>query len=158
MKKTIILSTILVTATGYLEAQNGSVTSGGDASGSGGKASYSIGQVDYITANGSGGTITQGLQQPYEISTNGIEQANSSLSGVSLYPNPATDFIVLSVQNLETQKMSYALCDQLGKILAKEELNSSQTAILMEEFPNATYFIKVYNNKEVKTFKIIKNK
>jgi len=46
---------------------------GGNATGQNGRVSYSIGQVDFITVSGSGGTVTQGIQQPYEIFVVGVE-------------------------------------------------------------------------------------
>ncbi|MEO6684342.1 MAG: T9SS type A sorting domain-containing protein [Dyadobacter sp.] len=44
-------------------AQKASVSSGGDATGSGGSVSYSIGQVFYNTNSAAGGVVRQGVQQ-----------------------------------------------------------------------------------------------
>ena len=49
------------------QAQEAVSAAGGNASGSGGTASYTIGQVAYTTNSSASGTITQGVQQPYEI-------------------------------------------------------------------------------------------
>ena len=49
-------------------AQQGTVSSGGVAVGAGGSATYSIGQVNYITVTSAGYRITQGLQQPFLVS------------------------------------------------------------------------------------------
>jgi hypothetical protein len=141
-----------------LMAQKGTVASGGNALGTGGSASYSIGQTDYITASGAGGTITQGIQQPYEIYViTGIETYGINLS-LSVYPNPTTDLVTLSVKNTSTEKMSYILSDVQGKIIRKEKLTDNETSIFMADLRKSTYLVKVLNNnKEVKTFKIIKN-
>ncbi len=156
-KKIVLLSSLLCGGLS-LTAQNGPVASGGDASGAGGSASYSVGQIDYITASGSGGTITQGLQQPYEIMVvTGVEQISISLAA-SAYPNPATDLLTLSFEKDPDQDMMYAVYDEQGKMLRIQKISSKEEKIAMNDMAKAVYFIKVIrNNKELKTFKIIKN-
>lgn len=45
-----------------------------------------------------------------------------------------------------------------GKLLQSEKITGKQTSIVMSNLVPATYFVKVTEgNKEVKTFKIIKN-
>ena len=52
-----------------LQAQETVTTSGGEAVGSSGSASYTVGQLLYTTQKGTNGnSATQGVQQPYEIS------------------------------------------------------------------------------------------
>jgi hypothetical protein len=156
--KWVVLSFVLLFGATALKAQNGTVAGGGDASGAGGTVSYSIGQTDFITENGTGGTITQGLQQPYEILVvTGIDVKDINLS-FSVYPNPTADFVMVSVKNISTENMSYVLCDVQGKVISQKRIFSNETRITMVELSKATYLIKVLDgNKEVKTFKIIKN-
>jgi hypothetical protein len=137
-------------------AQQGPVTSGGDAIGSGGSMSFTIGQIDYTSSTSGGGSVNQGIQQPYEIFVvTGIQEKEIELTA-SVYPNPTTDFVMLSVPKFNN--MSYELYDLQGKLIVKQKINSGQTSISMVNLANAIYFIKVLNNKsEVKTFKIIKN-
>jgi hypothetical protein len=62
--------------------------SGGDASGSGGTLSFTVGQLGYSSNSGSNGSVAEGVQQPYEISTTvGIELSNISLDFIA-YPKP----------------------------------------------------------------------
>ena len=102
MKKTIkiILSFyLLVCGTKELYSQSNTVSAGGQATGAGGTASYSIGQLNYITKTGGGSSISEGLQSAYEISTiTGIEETNINLS-VSVYPNPSNGFLILNVED-----------------------------------------------------------
>ena len=63
-------------------AQQGSVSSGlGMLTDAGGSVSYSIGQAVYTEATGAGGTINQGIQQPYEIYVIGVPELAGSFSG-----------------------------------------------------------------------------
>ncbi|MBT3920138.1 MAG: hypothetical protein HOF24_07115, partial [Flavobacteriaceae bacterium] len=61
-----ILFCLLITVE-FTFAQAALTASGGEAVGAGGSLSYTIGQVDYIQASGSGGTASQGVQQAFTI-------------------------------------------------------------------------------------------
>jgi len=138
-------------------AQQASIASGGDASGSGGSVAYSVGQIVYTTHTGSNGSVAQGVQQPYEISiTLGLEETEINLN-LSAYPNPTTNYLMLQIDNYD-KALLYQLYDISGKLLESNTIVASSTTITMEALPTATYLLKVtQNNKEVKTFKIIKN-
>lgn len=141
-----------------LHAQQGTVSAGGDASGAGGSASYSIGQVDHITVTGSGGTITQGLQQSYEIYViTGIEATDIDLF-LSVYPNPTAELLTLSVKGLSTSNMDYILSDEQGRLIKQDKLSGPETSVSLIELRKAIYFVRIIDNKkELKVFKIIKN-
>lgn len=162
MKK-IITSTIaiflLTSLFADLHSQNNTVSAGGEATGSGGTASYSVGQVAYTTNAGSNGTISEGVQQPYEISVvTGVDQASTISLAITAYPNPTIENVKLNIGNYKTDNLSYQLYDVSGKLLENKKIESTETVIYMEKFDHAAYFLKVIdNNKEVKVFKIIKN-
>lgn len=142
-----------------IQAQESINTIGGNAFGSGGSVSYSIGQVVYTSNTGINGSVAQGIQQPYEISVvTTIEEANSMTLSVTAYPNPTTDYITLRIDEFDISNLSYHLYDMSGKLLQKEKITSNQISIIMSNLVPANYFVKVIQgNKELKTFKIIKN-
>lgn len=137
-------------------AQQGMVASGGDDIGVGGYMSLSVGQIDYLTVTGSGEIFTtEGLQQPYEILA--IEETENGPI-INVYPNLSSDFVFLSVLNMNIENMTYALYDVQGKLIEKQKVVMNQTSISLVDFANAIYLIRVFNNdNEVKSFKIIKN-
>ena len=167
MKKLIILFLSLMLAgpaLTYLQAQqiHASVnTSGGNASGTGGSVSYSVGQVFNTTAFGTNGSVSEGVQQPFEISV----LSGMDITGIDLYyavyPNPTSGKLTLKLDASTTpdiRSMRYQLYDVNGKMLQNDRLTEYETSIEMSNFNSATYFLKVTkNNKEVKLFKIIKN-
>jgi hypothetical protein len=162
--KKLKISALLLLGLGLtgLQAQEVIPAIGGNASGSGGTVSYSVGQVVFTTNTGTNGSVAQGVQQPYEISVlTGTEEAVGINLSVSTYPNPTSDFLTLSVFDstpLSFQSMSYQLCDMNGKLLKSEKISDNQTSIDMSNLVPATYLVKViHGNKEVKTFKIIKS-
>jgi len=159
--KKLKLSAVLLLGLGLtgLQAQTSINATGGNASGSGGSASYSVGQVVYTTNTGTNGSVAQGVQQPFEISVvTAIEEAKGINLSVSAYPNPTTDYLTLEVKEYELSNLHFQLYDMSGKLLQNEKITGNQTSIVMSNLVPATYFVKVIqDNKEVKTFKIIKN-
>lgn len=156
MRKTmILLCFVLGWGTISIFAQSGTVATGGQATGAGGSVSCSIGQVNYISASGSG-TVYQGLQQPYEIVDGiGLDATPLDLT-VTLFPNPTTDLVTLKVSKYD--ELSYQIYDNEGRIVANEDISSNETSISMSKYENATYFIKIQNKQnKSKTFKIFKN-
>ncbi|MEA2042102.1 MAG: T9SS type A sorting domain-containing protein [Bacteroidota bacterium] len=159
--KKLKLSTVLLLGLGLtgLQAQESINATGRDASGSGGSVSYSIGQVVYTTNTGTNGSVAQGVQQPYEISVViGIEQAKGINLELSVYPNPTIEYLTLKVENYNNKNLSYQLFDVNGKLIENKKLANNETKINMINFVPANYLLKIIDNqKEVKTFKIIKN-
>ncbi|MDD4385778.1 MAG: T9SS type A sorting domain-containing protein [Bacteroidales bacterium] len=147
-----------------VQAQESLNATGGNASGSGGSASYSVGQMVYTTHIGTNGSVAEGVQQPYEISiVTGLEEAREINLSLTAYPNPTTEYLTLSIDDyVQTRytlfQLSYQLYDMQGELLQSESITGNQTSIFMGNLVPATYFVKVIQgNKEVKTFKIIKN-
>jgi len=164
--KQLKLSVILLLVLGFtgLQAQESVNATGGNASGNGGSASYSVGQVVYTTNLGTNGSVAQGVQQPFEISVvTGIEEAKEISLTVTAYPNPTTDYLTLRINdnvqtNHDLSQLSFQLYDMNGKLLQNEKITENETSIAMNCLVPATYFVKVIQgNKELKTFKIIKN-
>jgi hypothetical protein len=153
---TIFLLGLIMTG---MQAQETIPASGGNASGSGGSVSFSIGQVVYTTHSGTNGSIVQGVQQPYEIS---VATSIGKAKGINLecvaYPNPTTDILLLRVESDNLNDLNYQLYDMNGKLLENKKVNSNKTSIDMGNLVPATYFLKVIQGyKELKTFKINKN-
>jgi opacity protein-like surface antigen len=152
-----LLAAILLWA-GYAQAQQSVNSSGGNATGSEGTVSYSIGQVVYTTNSGNDGSLAQGVQQAYEIIPVGINENEPKIS-LSVFPNPIADNLILQVNDFEHSTLNFQLCDMQGKQISKGQIIAKQTQINTTSLSSATYFINVVNqeNQKVQTFKIIKN-
>ncbi|WP_439152888.1 T9SS type A sorting domain-containing protein [Winogradskyella sp.] len=158
ISRSMILIIVSLLYSGFIMAQESSNTSGGDATGNGGSVAYSVGQLVYTTNSNSSVTVTQGVQQAFEIFTLDIKDNLFNLS-LSVYPNPTLENITLQIGDYNSEKLSYQLFDMQGKQLSKGRIVAQQTQINMKSLPTATYFINVVNqeNKKVQSFKIIKN-
>lgn len=141
-----------------LHAQESIKATGGNASGSGGSASYSVGQIVYTTNAGTNGSVAQGVQQPYEISlVTAIEEAKGINLSVSAYPNPVTDKLILTIHNFKISTLNFQLFDVRGKLLQSEKIKDGQTQIDMSSYVPSTYFVRILSkNQPVKEFKIVK--
>lgn len=157
MKKLIFVS-ILFGISFSIEAQETTLASGGDALGGGGSSSYSVGQLVYTTNTGSNGSVSQGVQQGFEIFTlNNMELINVNLSAVT-YPNPSSDFVVLTISDFDLNNLSYEFYNVEGKSIVKANIIDKDTQIGLQNLSLGIYILNVnQNNKILKTFKIIKN-
>ena len=142
-----------------LQAQEAFSASGGEAAGSGGSVSYSVGQLVNTTNYGENGSVAQGVQQPYEISIIvGLEEAKGIELKCSAYPNPTTDLLKLKIENYDLDDLTYFLFSMNGNLLEHHKIIERETSIPMISYLRGTYILKVVsNNKEAKTFTIIKN-
>ncbi len=139
-------------------AQQSANASGGNASGSNGSVSYSVGQVVYTKSTGTTGSVAQGVQQPYEISeVLASENFSDLVKDLKIFPNPTTDVLTINVVNNNNLQLDYQMIDMNGRVLIAQKHISNETNISVSSFPAAIYFLQITNqNKEVKTFKIIK--
>ena len=142
-----------------LYAQEAVTSAGANISGTGGSVSYTAGQVFYNVHSGSGGSATQCVQQPFEISDEtGLPEARGISLSCMVYPNPVLDKLVLKFEEADPKNYSASLYDMNGKLIRKKAVEGSETVIDMSKLEISGYFLKVSClNKEVKTFKIIKN-
>jgi hypothetical protein len=143
----------------FCNAQKAISTAGGEATGTGGTVSYTIGQVAYTTNSESEGSVVQGVQQPYEIYDigNSVDEYGINLE-LSVFPNPTNDFLKLRIKYYMANKLIYQLYDSNGKLLESKKLESSETIIQMDMLAPSVYFLKVTDNDiEVRSFKIIKH-
>ena len=130
---------------------------GGDATGSGGSVAFSVGQIVYTTSTGTTGSVAQGVEQAYEISSVGIKETALNIS-LSVFPNPTSDYLTLKVEDYNNEALSYHLIDEQGKLVLNEQITNQDTQVAMSTLARGIYFINVLQaNKKIQTFKIIKN-
>jgi hypothetical protein len=151
---------LLLSAFGItIQAQITIPATGGNETGSGGSVSYTICQIAYNTLSGTNGIVTQGVQQPYEISVVTTLEEIKDISLISsIYPNPTTNFLILKVEDNENANFFYWLYGVNGNLIETNKIFVNETQISMGNKVSGTYFLKITSgNKEIKTFKIIKN-
>jgi hypothetical protein len=161
MKLFSLIFTVVLSVVGFniprLHAQASIQAAGGEASGPGGSASYTLGQVVQLTATGPGGTGTAGVQQPLEIFLLSTTR-KSPLLDCSVYPNPTSTAITLDVNATAAQYLTWRLTDMSGRQLLGQPVAAAQTTIPLATLSAGAYLLVVVTSaQEEKTFKIIKH-
>jgi hypothetical protein len=156
--KAVYIFVLLFSIFNTVQAQEVILPSGGNASGSGGTASYSVGQMVQNTITGTNGfSAIQGIQFYIASSTLAITDFETNLN-ISTYPNPTSSFLNIKIQGIQENTLSYKLFNILGKLLISGDIKNNTAEINVEQLPSATYLLRVSNSNNItKTYKIIKN-
>jgi hypothetical protein len=78
------------------------------------------------------------------------------MSQLSVYPNPAKDYINLHLNGAIADK--YEVYDITGKLLTTDIINSDTTEIFIDKLNPGVYLLKVYNNNQnIAILRIVKN-
>jgi len=153
-----VMKFLLLIFTGLLSmstlAQQANVASGGNATGTGGSFSYSVGQVFY--SSDTEGTINEGVQQPYEIYIVSIEESLVELE-LNLYPNPTLQELSIEIPNFKSD-LTATIYNSGGLLMENVKLISSRTLVSVRNWPASTYYIHVGDaSGNSSKYKLIKN-
>jgi len=141
-----------------LNAQETIPVAGGTATGSGGSVTFTAGQVTYLTLSGTDWTVTQGVQQPYEISVpTAVENTGYINLVCKVFPNPTRGSLKLVIELSDYKNLRFRLFNINGVLLRDNKVEFRETEISLDDLSSSVYFLKVMNsNKELKVFKIVK--
>lgn len=146
--------------TGLMFAQSAIVPVGGTATGSNGSATYTVGQIAVQKADNGSTSILEGVQQPYEIQTVGIDDYPGITLNAIVYPNPTQGAVQLRISNFDmpAEGLAAQLYDNNGKLLQTITVSDLETSIDLSAYATALYQLRVMEGKHLlKTFKIVKN-
>ena len=135
-------------------AQQNTVATGGTASGSGGTATFTVGQIDYSNASGTTGSINEGVQQPFEFFKEVGLQENDIT--IELYPNPTQDGVFIASNQLRKFDR-IDMYDSRGRLVITHKINSDSEEIDLNHLEAGTYHLNFLGQNELKqTYKLIK--
>jgi len=136
-------------------SQKSIVATGGKATGTGGTASFSVGQISYKSPDGN--IVSDGVQQPYEIVTLGKSNFENISLEMNVFPNPTADELRLKIGENE-EILSYQLFEINGKSLSdSQKIADQETIINFKNLDKGIYLMQITSkNQNLKTFKIIK--
>jgi len=160
MKQKVLRSMMILlmcTTATAIYAQQDADAAGGDATGTGGSASFSVGQVAYTYVSGSNGSSNQGVQQPYEFFVTGIDENKGISLSMTVFPNPTQTIVNLKIESQTMEGFSFHLLDAAGRMISAQTINDALTVIPMQGLASGAYVLEVSNSgKTLKTFTIIK--
>jgi hypothetical protein len=87
------------------------------------------------------------------------ETFNLDKAKVTIYPNPAADFIAIQTEMVEND-LNVDLIDELGKVVKSSKIVQGSTLSIIETdtIYNGIYFVRLNNGKDFKSFKVIISK
>ncbi len=102
-----------------------------------------------VSANGCSSTSL-----PRVITNAGIENTNEANTDFTVYPNPAKDFIHVTVLSKQFTKLK--LTDVLGNTMLESTINNAESNIDIRQFAKGIYFIQLLDDKNsIRTRKIL---
>ena len=116
---------------------------------------WSIGEC--VTATLGNGTyiLTQGFHQN-NYSAVKVEDLRTDIK-LSVYPNPATDFVTIKFSAFQKQNIIMTLTNQTGKVLVRKRIVSETEQLDFSSYSCGIYFLTAeFDNQQIKLFKIIK--
>ena len=141
-------------------AQSAIVPVGGDAQSNSGNVSYTVGQIAVQTANNSSGiSVAEGVQQPYEILTVGVDDYPQITLDAVVYPNPTENLAQLRLNGFEIPigGLRANLYDGNGKLLQAIPVTEDLTSFQIGQYATGTYYLELRDGKRVlKTFKVVR--
>ena len=145
--------------TQQLQAQQATLSSGGNGTGTGGSFAYSIGQTVYTAQSNSSISLSKGVQQGFELFLiTGHEDENRFGLAATVFPNPTANYLTVEIKNYSPDAaMEIFLFDAKGQQVHRQQVVDVQTQIAVEYLSPALYVLKlIQGNKLVKVVKVIK--
>jgi hypothetical protein len=146
----------LITFPLYLKCQEVITTAGDYFKAEGNSISSTIGEPVGETFTGAETILTQGFQQS-KLKILAIKENKNPDLTISIYPNPASEQVTLTVKNGGPEKISYQLIDQAGRTLYGNSLKLPESVLSVQRLPAGVYFLRIFaGNEDMKVYKIIK--
>ncbi|MDI3527377.1 MAG: hypothetical protein PWR03_1560 [Tenuifilum sp.] len=120
-----------------------------------------MGEVAYTTLSTDSYILTQGFQQG-NLFTTSIDEPKSNQEGITVFPNPVSDFLKLRIDNrFATGNVIIEIFDVTGKLVLSEKMNleqSSPAALNLSNLRSGIYILHVFseNDNAKKVIKLIK--
>ena len=140
-------------ATQYAFSQHSIVSNGGEANGSGGTASYSVGQVYDMSISNNNFSIQEGVQQTYKVNTDGLLEMSTDL--FTIYPIPTSDFITIELKSKDFEFEYYVISTE-GSLVDKGIISSQNSTINLADLKTGEYHVVCKSDKQFFKSKIIK--
>ena len=152
--RSILVNVFVVIGT-ICSGQVGIFPSGGNIVNNKGSLSFTIGQPVSGSIDGSIASLNAGVQQPYEFFI--ISGVENYFINLIVKPNPASDYVMLSIKDYPIHHLSYSIFNSTGQLIEIKKIFDSETSINLSNYISSFYVIKVLESgKTLKSFKILK--
>ena len=159
------LSIIFFLGQNFLQAQTispQSVNSGATKmSQNNGSLSFTVGELVVLTAvDSAGNTLGGGFTTSSTITTAAIQEPNSAILNVKVYPNPTTDLLTVSIHDSKLSQVIIEVSDINGRLVSygKYAGITNNIGINTNSWERGSYFLNLKSSQDLilGTYKIIK--
>lgn len=106
-----------------------------------------------VTGSGANGCSNSAVISQSVSACTGIQNNNSAISAINLYPNPSTGIFTIDAESVT----NIIIVDVLGKIIYTQNLVAGKNTINLSNFNNGLYILKAESNGVVKTVRVVKH-
>jgi hypothetical protein len=147
---------ILILASTQLAAQSAIVTGGGDAVSSSGSVSFSIGQISNAQAIASTGSLSEGVQQPFEFFEVSVNELLREI-GISLFPNPALTDVMIELPVFR-EGIVARFYSSNGSLIEEVNIKTKSTSVNVRNWSASTYYIHLSDSAgNTSSYKLVKH-
>ena len=87
--------------------------------------------------------------------TNGINNISINNNGLSIYPNPASNYVNIKLENTSHSNLTLNIYNIIGLLVKSETIANDQQKINISDLNNGTYLLEIKSNFGTKTQKLI---
>jgi C-terminal processing protease CtpA/Prc len=106
--------------------------------------------------NGEDELLDRALKELACASTTGLITSESENGGVSIYPNPAYNKLVLNHTELDVQFSELSVYDQYGRLVLQDKIEAAEHIIDISSFTSGSYMIKLGSGLNISNLRFIK--
>jgi hypothetical protein len=157
MKKTIGSIIVLLLCALHVQGQQQVVSSAGNFhANASGSISWTLGELAVETLTTAGNILTQGFQQS-RLTVTGIGDLPILDYEIVVFPNPASDHLIILTDKEQHENLYYQLYDLSGKIIVQDRIRETETTIPVNNLRSAVYLLRIIEgNRQVRAFKVVK--
>lgn len=157
MKKKNGFIIILLLCALHVQGQQQVISSAGNFhSAASGSISWTLGELAIETLTTAGNILTQGFQQS-RLTVTGIGDIPTLDYEIVVYPNPASDHLIIRTDKEQHENLYYHLYDLSGKIVLQDKILESETTITVNHLKSAVYLLRIIDGtRQVRAFKVVK--
>jgi hypothetical protein len=157
MKKKNGFIIILLICALHVQGQQQVVSSAGNFySNTSGSISWTLGEIAIETLTTANNILTQGFQQS-RLTVTGIDDLPVLDFEIVVFPNPASDHLIIRTDKEQHKNLHYQLYDLSGKIILQNKILETETKIPVNHLKPAVYLLRIIEgNRQMRAFKVVK--
>ena len=120
--------------------------------------SFTVGETKVSSYNAGGHWLTEGFQQGEISIPTGVETIKFDQIGVSVYPNPFTNYFILELKDENIKDYDITVYDMIGQLIAVDKMQKgNKLEVSLGDASTGIYFVSISkDNVKARTIKLNK--